>query len=117
MALVSFKVHVWSLNQELTFAHDDTKMFILTITATLLSGLAIFIFKNRNIQMKLIRLAVLVLAVIAIRLGLLLRNMEFEFSLNYNCIGLLLFALGALYLAYKGVKKDDDLVRSVDRIR
>ena len=117
MALVSFKVHVWSLNQELTFAHDDTKMFILTITATLLSGLAIFIFKNRNIQMKLIRLAVLVLAVIAIRLGLLLRNMEFEFSLNYNCIGFLLFALGALYLAYKGVKKDDDLVRSVDRIR
>ena len=50
MALVSFKVPVWSLNKELTFAQDDTKMFILTITASLFSALAIFIFKNRKLQ-------------------------------------------------------------------
>jgi len=117
MALVSFKVPVWSLNKELTFAQDDTKMFILTITASLFSALAIFIFKNRKLQMKLIRLAILVIAVISVRLGLLLGNTEFEFTLNYNCIGLLLFAFAALAMAYRGVKKDDDLIRSVDRIR
>lgn len=117
MALVSFKVPVWSLNKELTFAQDDTKMFILTITASLFSALAIFIFKNRKLQMKLIRLAILVIAIIAVRLGLLLGNSEFVFTLNYNCIALLLFALSALVMAYRGVKKDDDLVRSVDRIR
>jgi peptidoglycan/LPS O-acetylase OafA/YrhL len=117
MALVSFKVPVWSLNNELTFAQDDTKMFILTITASLFSALAIFIFKNRKLQMKLIRLAVLVIAVIAVRLGLLLGNSEFDFELNFNCTGLLLFAFAALAMAYRGVKKDDDLIRSVDRIR
>lgn len=117
MALVSFKVPVWSLNKELTFAQDDTKMFILTITASLFSAIAIFIFKNRKLQMKLIRLAILVIAVIAVRLGLLLGNSEFEFTLNYNCLALLLFAFLALVMAYRGVKKDDDLIRSVDRIR
>ena len=117
MALVSFKVPVWSLNEEFTFAQDDSKMFILTITATLFSALAIFIFKNRKLQMKLIRLAILVIAVIAVRLGLLIGSTEFDFVLNYNCVGLLLFALVALVMAYKGVKKDEDLVRSVDRIR
>jgi len=117
MTLVSFKVPVWSLNEEFTFAQDDTKMFILTIAASMFSALAIFIFKNRKLQMKLIRLAVLVIAVIAVRLGLLLGNSEFVFELNDSCLALLLFAFAALVMAYRGVKKDDDLVRSVDRIR
>ncbi len=117
MALVSFKVPVGSLNEKFTFAQDDTKMFILTITTCLFSALAIFIFKNRKLQMKLIRLAILVIAVIAVRLGLLLGSSEFDFVLNYNCVGLLVFAFAALAMAYRGVKKDDDLVRSVDRIR
>ena len=117
MALVSFKVPVWSLKEEFTFAQDDTKMFILTITATLFSTLAIFMFNNRKLQMKFIRLAILIITVIAARLGLLIGITEFDFVLNYNCIGLLSFALVALVLAYRGVKKDDDLVRSVDRIR
>ena len=117
MNLVSFKVPVWTLNNELTYAQDDSKLFILTITASLFSAIAIFIFKNRKFQMKLIRLAVLVITIIAVRLGLLLGNSEFVFTLNYNCIALLLFALSALVMAYRGVKKDDVLVRSVDRIR
>ena len=117
MNLVSFKVPVWTLNNELTYAQDDSKLFILTITASLFSAIAIFIFKNRKFQMKLIRLAVLVISIIAVRLGLLLGNSEFVFTLNYNCIALLLFALSALVMAYRGVKKDDVLVRSVDRIR
>ena len=117
MNLVSFKVPVWTLNKELTYAQDDSKLFILTITASLFSAIAIFLFKNRKFQMKLIRLAVLVISIIAVRLGLLLGNSEFVFTLNYNCIALLLFALSALVMAYRGVKKDDDLVRSVERIR
>lgn len=117
MALVSFKVPVWTLNEKLTFAQDDTKMFILTIAASLFSVVAIFIFKNRKLQMKLIRMAIMVIAVIAVRLGLLFGSNEFDFTLNYNCFALLSFAFSALVMAYRGVKKDDDLVRSADRIR
>ena len=117
MALVSFKVPVWTLNEKLTFAQDDTKMFILTIAASLFSVVAIFIFKNRKLQMKLIRMAIMVIAVVAVRLGLLFGSNEFDFALNYNCFALLSFAFSALVMAYRGVKKDDDLVRSADRIR
>jgi len=117
MALVSFKVPVWTLNEKLTFAQDDTKMFILTIAASLFSVLAIFVFNNRKLQMKLIRMAIMVIAVIAVRLGLLFGSNEFDFTLNYSCFALLSFAFSALVMAYRGVKKDDDLVRSADRIR
>jgi len=117
MALVSFRIPVWSLNEELTFALDDTKMFILTITTFLFSGLAIFLFKNRTLQMKLIRLSILMLMVIGVRLAMLLGNDEFVFTLNTYCIAVLVVSFIALIMAFRGVKKDDDLVRSVDRIR
>jgi len=117
MALVSFKVPVWTLNEKLTFAQDDTKMFILTIAVSLFSAVAIFVFNNRKLQMKLIRMAIMVIAVIAVRLGLLFGSNEFDFTLNYSCFALLSFAFSALVMAYRGVKKDDDLVRSADRIR
>ena len=96
-------------------AQDDTKMFILTLAGALLSLVGIFMFKNRKLQMKLIRLSVLVELVIGVRLFIVLQ--EFEVSLNSNCIFLLAFTFVALIMAYRGVKKDDDLVRSVDRIR
>ena len=115
MALISFQVPVWTLNEQLFMAQDDTKMFILTVAGALLSLIGIFIFKNRRLQMKLIRLAVLVELVIGVRLFMVLK--EFEVSLNTNCILLLTFAFVAMIMAYRGVKKDDDLVRSVDRIR
>jgi len=115
MALISFKVPVWTLNEQLFMAQDDTKMFILTVAGALLSLIGLFLFKNRKLQMKLIRLAVLVEMVIGVRLFMVLQ--EFEVSLNSNCILLLAFTFVALILAYIGVKKDDDLVRSVDRIR
>ena len=117
MALVSFKIPVWSLNEEFTFTLDDTKMFILTFTAFMFSGLAIFLFKNRNLQMKLIRLSILMLMVIGVRLGILLGNDEYISSLNTWCIALLVLSFIALIMAFRGVKKDHDLVRSVDRIR
>jgi len=115
MALISFKVPIWTLNAQLFMAQDDTKMFVLTVAGALLSLIGIFMFKNRKLQMKLIRLAVLVEMVIGVRLFMVLQ--EFEVSLNINCILLLAFAFVALIMAYRGVKKDDDLVRSVDRIR
>jgi len=115
MALISFKVPVWTLNEQLFMAQDDTKMFVLTVAGALLSLIGLFLFKNRKLQMKLIRLAVLVEMVIGVRLFMVLQ--EFEVSLNSNCILLLAFTFVALIMAYIGVKKDDDLVRSVDRIR
>ena len=115
MTLISFKVPVYTLNETLFMAQDDTKMFILTIVGAIFSLLGLFMFKNRKFQMKLIRLTVLIEIIIGVRLFMLLN--KFEVVLNNTLLFLMAFSLIALIMAYRGVKKDDDLVRSVDRIR
>ena len=115
MTLISFKVHVYTLNETMFMAQDDTKMFILTIVGAIFSLLGLFMFKNRKFQMKLIRLTVLIQMIIGVRLFMLFN--KFEVALNNTLLFLMAFSLIALIMAYRGVKKDDDLVRSVDRIR
>ena len=115
MTLISFKVHVYTLNETMFMAQDDTKMFILTIVGAIFSLLGLFMFKNRKFQMKLIRLTVLIQMIIGVRLFMLFN--KFEVALNNTLLFLMVFSLTALIMAYRGVKKDDDLVRSVDRIR
>ena len=115
ITLISFKVPVYTLNETMFMAQDDTKMFILTIVGAIFSLLGLFMFKNRKFQMKLIRLTVLIEIIIGVRLFMLLN--KFEVVLNNTLLFLMAFSLIALIMAYRGVKKDDDLVRSVDRIR
>ena len=115
MSLISFKVTVYTLNETLFMAQYDTKMFILTIVGAIFSLLGLFMFKNRKFQMKLIRLTVLIQIIIGVRIFMLFN--KFEVVLNNSFLFLMAFTLIALIMAYRGVKKDDDLVRSVDRIR
>ena len=113
--LISFKVPVCALNETFFMAQDDTKMFVLTIAGAIFSLLGLFMFKNRKFQMKLIRFTVLIQMIIGIRIFMLFN--KFEVVLNNSFLFLMAFTLIALIMAYRGVKKDDDLVRSVDRIR
>lgn len=115
MTLVSFKVPVYTLNEILFMAQDDTKIFVLTSVGAIFSFLGLFLFKNRKFQMKLIRFTVLIEMIIGIRIFILFN--KFEVVINNNFLFLLVFTLIALIMAYRGVKKDDNLVRSVDRIR
>ena len=115
MTLISFKVPIYYLNETLYMAQDDTKTFVLTIVGALFSLLGLFMFKSRKFQMKLIRLTVLIQMIIGIRIFMLFN--KFEVVLNSSFLFLLAFTLITLIMAYRGVKKDDDLVRSIDRIR
>ena len=115
MTLISFKVPVYNLNETLFMAQDDTKIFVLTSAGAIFSFLGLFMFKNRKFQMKLIRLTILIQMIIGIRIFMLFN--KFEVVLNNSFLFLMAFTLIALIMAYRGVKKDDDLVRSVDRIR
>lgn len=115
MTLMSFKIPVYNLNEIFFMAQDDTKIFILTIGGAIFSLLGLFMYKNRKFQMKLIRLTVLIQMIIGIRILIIFK--KFEVVLNNSFLFLLVFTLIALIMAYRGVKKDDDLVRSVDRIR
>jgi hypothetical protein len=90
-------------------------MLILTLASGLLALIGLFIYRNRTLQMKFIRVAVIINVVIGVRLFVVWK--AFQVSLNTSCLLILFLSTFALILAYRGVKKDDDLVRSVDRIR
>jgi hypothetical protein len=114
-ALLSFKIPFWSLNDEFMYAQNDNKLYLLLITLFVFSLIGIFLFKKRTVQMKLLRLSILIEFVVVVRLFLTYR--ELNTPLDAKVIFLLMSAFVALLLAYRGVKKDENLVRSVDRIR
>lgn len=114
-ALLSFKIPFWSLNDEFIYAQNDNKLYLLLITLFVFSIIGIFLFKKRTVQMKLLRLSILIEFVVLVRLFLTYK--ELNKPLDAKAFFLLMSAFVALLLAYRGVKKDEDLVRSVDRIR
>jgi hypothetical protein len=114
-ALLSFKIPFWSLNDEFMYAQNDNKLYLLLITLFVFSLIGIFLFPKRTVQMKLLRLSILIEFVVVVRLFLTYR--ELNTPLDAKVFFLLMSAFVALLLAYRGVKKDENLVRSVDRIR
>jgi len=97
--------------------------FILAILLTislLLSLFTIFKFNNRKFQMKLC-LVNIVLLFIIVGLGYsfissaasnLQATIHYQFALSMPFIAIILS-----YLAYKGIQKDEKLIKSIDRIR
>lgn len=92
---------------------------ILFIISAVLSLIAIFQFKKRQLQFVLGRLNILTNLFL---LGLLLYqslNLSGETLVSEKGIGLVLpiIVILLLVLANKAIKKDEDLVKSVDRLR
>ena len=114
-ALLSFKIPFWSLNDEFMYAQNDNKLYLLLITLFVFSLIGVFLFKKRTVQMKLLRLSILIEFLVVVRLFLTYK--ELNTPLDAKVFFLLMSAFVALLLAYRGVKKDENLVRSVDRIR
>jgi len=87
-----------------------------------LSLVAIFLFKNRKMQMKLLRMASLFtlgwIVWFAAELLMINSSLEPGTSLDPELSALLpVLTLFALLLAVRGVRRDEELVRSADRLR
>ncbi|MGY0407712.1 MAG: DUF4293 domain-containing protein [Polaribacter sp.] len=92
---------------------------ILFLVSAIISVIAIFLFKNRKLQFVMVRLAILVNLIL---LGLLIYvslTLPGEAAVSENGIGMFIpiLAVLLLVLANKAIKKDEDLVKSVDRLR
>ena len=98
-------------------AQSNLLLLILTAGVGLLAFISIFLFKNRKLQFRL--------TVIAIIVSLL--NLAFYFTgirkfvageSNYDLTAILAIVVPILlFLAAKGIRKDDKLVKSLDRLR
>ncbi len=92
---------------------------IMFFLSSLLSFIAIFLFKNRQTQFVIGRLAILINLIL---LGILIYvslTLPGETIVFKKGIGMFLpiLAILLLVMANKAIKKDEDLVKSVDRLR
>jgi hypothetical protein len=122
-----FVFNLWSNLKEQIFALDlfTRESFLLKIIpllfllSAIISFLDIFLFKNRKLQFVFGRLVILINLFL---LGLLIYvslTLPGEISISKKGIGMFLPILVVLLivLANKAIKKDEDLVKSVDRLR
>ncbi len=90
-------------------------LLILTVAVALTALITIFLFKNRKLQMQITWLGLLLQAgCIAF---LISKTNEFTQG-NYSLTAICTFAVPVFFLlAWLGIRKDDKLVKSMDRLR
>ena len=101
------------------YAFDSVEYMILFLASALLALISIFLFKTRQTQFVLGRLNIILNLIL---LGLFIYRLlaiSGETANSEKGIGLLLpiFSIVFLALANKAIKKDETLVKSVDRLR
>ena len=115
-----FVFHLWKTNDGVElFAQQELLYFGLFLGSALLSLISIFMFKNRKSQFMLGRFNIILNFIL---LGLFVYqslNLSGEANVSEKGIGMLLpiFSIVFIALANKAIKKDEDLVKSVDRLR
>ncbi|MDG2173040.1 MAG: DUF4293 family protein [Flavobacteriaceae bacterium] len=110
----------------LYFGNEIAKFFLVTesnipfeiillfpLSISVISFYTIFKYKNRQTQFVLNRLSIILCFVFV---GILM--FKFDIISNFEWINLVpLFSIVLLVLANRAIKKDEDLIRSIDRIR
>ncbi len=94
-----------------------SNLVVMTLTAILggTSLIAVFLFKNRKLQM---RLCILDLLISLLNLFLYFREVRKYAEGNYNLTSIFAFIIPVLLmLAFRGIYKDEKLVKSLDRLR
>ena len=104
---------------EPVFVEDVVWVLVLTLFSALISLVTIFLFKNRKLQFVLGRLNMILNLIL---LGLFVYwslSISGEMQISEKGIGMFVPVISIVFLvlANKAIKKDEDLVKSVDRLR
>lgn len=113
-ALTYLFVPIGEVNDMTITGKNNTIATAVAIAIALLSVFIISQYKDRKLQMRFTLINVVITIVLAVLsfLSASEGTPRFEFAL-----GLPVFVLIALLLAYRNIKKDEDLVKSMDRFR
>ena len=105
-------------NQFYLFIDSLDPFFLLLIFLIILSVLTLFSFKNRKTQIKLLYFLIIIQVIILTSILILSYKMDNSifFLQNYRTYSFLLGLL-LLLLSLRGIKKDQKLIDSIDRIR
>ena len=103
------------LSDKVVDAGSNFFLLILTVASMVLSTITIFLFKNRRQQMQLCLLGILI-SVGLIVLYILQMNKLVKPVLALFC-ALPFLVLTGYYMAYRDIRKDERLVKSLDKLR
>ena len=122
-----FVFNLWNTVKEKIFVVDLFSREVITlqliplmfIFSAILSVVTIFLFKNRKLQFVVGRIIILINLFLLGLLIYLSLNLSGETAVSEKGIGMFLPILAILLvvLANKAIKKDENLVKSVDRLR
>tara|TARA_R110002126_G_scaffold291063_2_gene450212 strand:+ start:17516 stop:17947 length:432 start_codon:yes stop_codon:yes gene_type:complete len=122
-----FVFNLWNTIKEKIFVVDLFSKGVLTlkiipfmfIISAILSIVTIFLYQNRKLQFVVGRIIILINLFLLGLLIYLSLNLSGETAVSEKGIGMFLPILAILLvvLANKAIKKDEDLVKSVDRLR
>ncbi|MDD3723268.1 MAG: DUF4293 domain-containing protein [Lutibacter sp.] len=123
-----FLLNLWVTEQGIKFFALDSlssdnlalvSVFVLFIASAILTLIAIFQYKKRQLQFVLGRLTILINFILVGILVYFAQNLSGEIKISEKGIGLLIpiFTIVFVVLANKAIKKDEELVKSVDRLR
>ena len=115
-----FVWHLWVTNNDIVvFAKDNLLYLGMFLASAFVSLISIFKYKNRKSQFILGRLNIILNFIL---LGFFVYqslNVSGETAVSEKGIGMFLPIVSIVFLALanKAIKKDEDLVKSVDRLR
>ncbi|MFT6192792.1 MAG: hypothetical protein ACJAYY_001644 [Paraglaciecola sp.] len=122
-----FVFNLWNTVKQKIFVVDLFSTEVITlkiipflfIASAVLSIMAIFLFKNRKLQFVIGRIIILINLFLLGLLIYLSLTLSGEISVSEKGIGMFLPILAILFIVFsnKAIKKDEDLVKSVDRLR
>lgn len=104
--------------------YSTTTLSVINLLSVLISLVVIFMFKKRQLQIKLSQLNLFVQVILVAAIFFMLDaaasqfQLDTEIHLNYG-MGILtsILPMVFIYLAIRAIKKDEALIRAADRIR
>ena len=117
--VLPFWLNLWSVDEDFVFAKDILAVAVIFYISTALALLGIAMYNNRKNQFVVNRLNMILNLFL---LGFFVYrslNLSGETLVSEKGIGMLIpvFSIVFLTLANRAIKKDEDLVKSVDRLR
>jgi len=112
---------LWTNNKNIEVkGFDNVYILALFVFVIVLSVVSLFLFKNRKLQFVLGRINILINILLLSVFGYYALNFSGEIVVvSEKEIGLIIpfVSIVFLFMANKAIKKDEDLVKSVDRLR
>ncbi len=119
MCVVSNFLPIFKINGESIFYSSDLISLILFLCVSVLTAISIYRYKNRKQQFVINRISIILNFLLVGFMVYRLLNISGGTAVPEKGIGMILPLLSIFLLSFanKAIKRDEDLVKSVDRIR